>query len=184
MGITATPLDIPDVLLLEPEVFTDARGTFFEAWNRADFVEATGWEGGLVQDNQSRSEAGVLRGLHFQLPRAQGKLVRVVAGSAFTVAVDIRRSSPTFGRAVSAELSEDNHFQLWLPPGFAHGFLALGAPTEVLYKVTAYFDPSCDRGVRWDDPSLAIDWPLGGSDPLVSERDRNAPLLRDAEVYP
>jgi dTDP-4-dehydrorhamnose 3,5-epimerase len=184
MGITATPLDIPDVMLLEPEVFGDDRGNFFEAWNHSDFVDATGCHYRFVQDNQSRSKAGVLRGLHFQLPRAQGKLVRVLVGSAFTVAVDVRRSSPTFGKAVSVEISEENRFQLWLPPGFAHGFLALGSPTEVLYKVTAYFDPGCDREVRWNDPALRIDWPLDGGEPLVSQRDRNAPLLRDAEVYP
>ena len=184
MAITATPLEIPDVLLIEPEVFGDERGNFFEAWNHADFVEATGCRDAFVQDNQSRSSAGVLRGLHFQLPRTQGKLVRVLVGSAFTVAVDVRRSSPTFCKAVAAELSEDNHYQLWLPPGFAHGFLALGSPTEVLYKVTAYFDPECDREVRWNDPALQIDWPLGDREPLISRRDRNAPLLRDAEVYP
>lgn len=184
MAITATPLEIPDVLLIEPEVFGDERGNFFEAWNHADFVKATGCSERFVQDNQSRSRAGVLRGLHFQLPRAQGKLVRVLAGSAFTVAVDVRSSSPTYGKAVSAEISEDNRHQLWLPPGFAHGFLALGSPTEVLYKVTEYFDPGCDREVRWNDPALDIDWPLGNIEPLISSRDLNAPLLRDAEVYP
>lgn len=184
MGITTTPLAIPDVLLIEPEVFSDERGNFFEAWNHADFMEATGCEHQFVQDNQSRSAAGVVRGLHYQLPRPQGKLVRVLSGSAFTAAVDLRKSSPTFGRAVSAELSEGNHLQLWLPPGFAHGFMALDTPTEVVYKVTDYFDPGCDRAIRWDDPVLGIDWPLSGADPVISERDGNAPLLRDIEVYP
>ena len=183
MSITATALEIPDVLLLEPELFTDERGTFFEVWNQADFVAATGCRHDFVQDNQSRSRRGVLRGLHYQLPQPQGKLVRVATGRAFMVAVDIRRSSATFSRAVTAELSEDNRRQLWIPPGFAHGFLSLSDPTDVLYKVTEFFSPECDRELRWNDPALGIDWPLGGSDPSMSTRDRNAPLLEEARVY-
>jgi dTDP-4-dehydrorhamnose 3,5-epimerase len=183
MSLSATALDIPDVLLLEPELFTDERGIFFEVWNQADFVAATGCREQFVQDNQSRSRCGVLRGLHYQLPWPQGKLVRVATGRAFMVAADLRQRSATFGRAVTAELSEDNHRQLWIPSGFAHGFLSLSDPTDVLYKVTEYFSLECDRELRWNDPTLGIEWPPLGRDPIMSLRDRHAPLLADALVY-
>lgn len=183
MAISVTPLEIPDVLLLQPQLHEDERGYFFEAWNDADFTAATGCSDAFVQDNHSRSSAGVVRGLHYQLPNPQGKLVRVTLGSAFVVAVDVRRSSPTFGGAVSVELTASNFAQLWLPPGFAHGFLSLEDPTDVLYKVTAYFAPECDRELRWNDPALAVAWPITNGAPLMSEKDRMAPLLADAVVY-
>ena len=183
MSMTARALEIPDVLVLEPEVYADARGHFFEAWNEAAFVTATGQQNRFVQDNQSRSRAGVIRGLHYQLPDPQGKLVRVVTGEVFAVAVDIRRSSDSFGRWVSASISAENRKQLWLPPGFAHGFLALADPTDVLYKVTAFYRPGHDRVVRWDDPALGIAWPVGETEPALSEKDQSAPLLADAEVF-
>ncbi len=183
MSINATPLEIPEVLLLEPKVHPDSRGHFFEAWNSIEFAEATGYHGGFVQDNQSRSRAGVLRGLHYQLPRPQGKVVRVATGSAFMVAVDLRQSSATFGNAATALLSADDHRQLWIPPGFAHGFLSVGDPTDVLYKVTAHFAPTCDHELRWNDPDLGINWPLDELEPTMSDRDKNASLLRDAELY-
>lgn len=183
MSITATALEVPDVLLLEPEVFTDQRGTFFEVWNHAAFTEVTGCDDQFVQDNQSRSRKGVLRGLHYQQPNPQGKLVRVGRGRAFTVAVDLRRDSASFGRAATSELSASDRLQLWIPPGFAHGFLALEDATDVLYKVTAYFSPQSDRELRWNDPVLGIDWPLSGREPMMSDRDRCAPLLADAPIY-
>ncbi len=183
MAIEATPLAIPDVILLQPNVYQDERGHFFEVWNAAEFVAATGCTEPFVQDNQSQSQANVVRGLHYQIRKPQGKLVRVVAGSAFMVALDIRRSSPTFGEAVTRVLSAENHLQLWVPPGFAHGFLAQHDPTEVLYKVTAYFAPDCEREVKWDDPALGIDWPLDGAEPMLSDRDMAAPLLADADVF-
>ncbi len=176
-------LDIPDVLVLEPTVHADHRGHFFEAWNERDFVAATQSPGRFVQDNQSRSRFGVLRGLHYQLPNPQGKLVRVLTGEAFAVAVDIRRSSSTFGKWVGTVLSAENHGQLWIPTGFAHGFLAQNDPTEILYKVTDFYAPGCDRVIRWDDPAIGIEWPLGESRPILSDRDHEAPALADAEVF-
>ncbi len=173
MPITVTPTAIADVLILEPRVFGDARGFFFESFNQRDFEAATGLRGvTFVQDNHSRSARGVLRSLHYQvLPHAQGKLVRVVRGAAFDVAVDIRPDSPTYGRWVGVELSESNHRQLWIPPGLAHGFLTLSDEADFLYKTTDYYSPAHERCIRWDDPTLAIEWPLGGRAPVVSEKD-------------
>jgi len=180
---SATPLALPEVLLLEPRVFEDARGTFFEAWNAAAFADLAGDDLAFVQDNHSTSSAGVLRGLHYQLPpSAQGKLVRVIAGSAFDVVVDVRRSSPRFGQWASIELSSENRHQVWIPSGFAHGLLALSDRVEVLYKVTGFHDPASEQVVRWDDPAIGIDWPLA-TRPILSERDRSAPALADAAVF-
>ena len=172
-----TPLAVPDVLLLEPKVFGDERGFFYESFNQDVFRKATGLDVHFVQDNHSRSARNVLRGLHYQIaPKAQGKLVRAVAGEVFDVAVDIREKSPTFGQWVGELLSADNKRQLWIPPGFAHGFLVLSEYAEFLYKTTDYYAPECERGIRWDDPELAIPWPLTG-EPVVSEKDaKNAPL--------
>ena len=180
----AVPLTIPEVVLLEPTVFRDDRGYFFESFNQRVFEEAIGQRAAFVQDNHSLSARGVLRGLHYQLPpHAQGKLVRVTAGAAFDVAVDIRRSSPTFGRWVGAELSADNFRQLWIPPGFAHGFVALADGTQFLYKTTDVWIKACDRAIRWDDPALAIDWPLPLGAPRVAAKDAAAPLLGDADLF-
>ncbi len=170
--------------ILEPHVFSDERGFFFESFNQRTFEEATGVSLPFIQDNHSRSVKGVLRGLHYQLPpAAQGKLVRVTRGTVFDVAVDIRRSSPTFGDWVGYELSEDNFLQLWIPPGFAHGFLALTDVADLQYKATAYYAPDLDRAIRWDDPRIGIDWPLEGIRPIVSTRDGSAPSLAEAEVF-
>jgi len=173
MPVTVTPTAIADVLILEPRVFGDARGFFFESFNQRDFEAATGLRGvTFVQDNHSRSARGVLRGLHYQAPpHAQGKLVRVVRGAVFDVAVDIRPDSPTYGRWVGVELSESNHRQLWIPPGLAHGFLTLSDEADFLYKTTDYYSPAHEHCIRWDDPTLAIEWPLGGREPQVSEKD-------------
>lgn len=173
MKVTATA--IPDVLLLEPRVFGDARGFFSESWNERVFREATGVETRFVQDNHSRSSRGVLRGLHVQTVQPQGKLVRAVRGRVFDVAVDIRPRSPTFGRWVGAELSEDNHRQLWVPAGLAHGFLVLSESADFLYKTTDYYAPQHERCFAWDDPQIGIAWPLheaGVEQPLLSEKDR------------
>lgn len=176
-------LAIPEVLLITPRVFGDARGFFFESFNAQRFIDITGVTLPFVQDNHSKSVRGVLRGLHYQLPpRAQGKLVRVTQGEVFDVAVDIRRSSPTFGRWVGAHLSADNHRQLWVPPGFAHGFLTLSESAEFLYKTTDYYAPECERVIRWDDAALAIEWP-GGHTPQLAARDAAAPGLAEAEVF-
>lgn len=178
-----TALAIPDVLLFEPKVFGDARGFFLESYNRKAFDEATGTRIEFVQDNHSRSGRGVLRGLHYQLPpKAQGKLVRVVRGVVFDVAVDIRRSSPTFGKWVGAELSEDNHRQLWIPPGFAHGFVVLSDSADFQYKVTEYWSPEHERSILWSDPALGIHWPLDSA-PALSAKDAAAPLFSNAEVF-
>jgi dTDP-4-dehydrorhamnose 3,5-epimerase len=178
-----TPLAVPDVLSIEPVVHRDDRGLFLESWNRKSFVEHTGVDADFVQDNHSRSRKGVLRGLHYQLePMAQGKLVRVVQGVLFDVAVDIRRSSETFGRWVGLQLSAENHRQLWVPPGFAHGFFALTDPADLVYKTTEYYSAEHDRSIRWDDPDIGIDWPLDG-DPILSDKDATAPYLRDVEVF-
>ncbi len=155
----ATPTAIADVLLLEPRVFGDARGFFFESFNERVFRQATGVDRPFVQDNHSRSAQGVLRGLHYQIQQPQGKLVRVVRGAVFDVAVDIRKRSPTFGQWVGVELSEDNHRQLWIPPGLAHGFLVLSESADFLYKTTDYYAPEHERCIAWDDPQLAIAWP-------------------------
>ncbi|MGV3727517.1 dTDP-4-dehydrorhamnose 3,5-epimerase [Hydrogenophaga sp.] len=165
-----TPTTIPDVLLIEPKVFGDARGFFFESFNQKAFNEATGLDVNFVQDNHSRSAKGVLRGLHYQVQQPQGKLVRVVRGAVFDVAVDIRKGSPTFGKWVGTELSEHNHRQLWVPAGLAHGFLVLSESADFLYKTTDYYAPSHERCIRWDDPTLAIEWPRANP-PLVSAKD-------------
>ncbi len=173
---------IPDVVILEPKVFGDSRGFFLESFNARAFRAATGLEVDFVQDNHSRSGRGVLRGLHYQLLQPQGKLVRVVRGSVFDVAVDIRRSSPTFGQWAGAELSEDNHRQLWVPPGFAHGFVVLSESADFLYKTTDYYAPEHERCIAWNDPALGIDWQFEGT-PLLSAKDRDGRLLSDAEVF-
>lgn len=178
----ATRLAIPDVVLIEPRVFGDARGFFYESYNREAFREATGCDPDFVQDNHSRSARGVLRGLHYQLPpHAQGKLVRVVAGEVFDVAVDIRRASPTFGRWVGTVLSAENRRQMWVPPGFAHGFVTLSESAEFLYKTTNYYAPSHERCIRWDDPAIGVDWPLAG-EPQLSGKDRLGVDLSAAEL--
>jgi dTDP-4-dehydrorhamnose 3,5-epimerase len=175
---------IPDLLILEPQVFGDARGFFVESWNQRRFDEAVGAPVTFVQDNHSRSARGVLRGLHFQLPpHAQGKLVRVVQGRVFDVALDVRRSSSTFGRWAGVELSADNHRQFWIPPGFAHGFLVLSESADFLYKTTDFHAPACERAVRWDDPSLAIDWPEPDLARALSAKDLAAPFLADADLF-
>ncbi len=172
---------LPGVLLLEPKVFGDARGFFLESWNRQTFAER-GLNLDFVQDNHSRSARGVLRGLHFQLNDPQGKLVRVTSGAVFDVAVDLRRSSPHFGQWVGYELSVDNQRMLWVPPGFGHGFLVLSESADFLYKTTAYYAPQWDRGIRWDDPEIAVQWPMQG-ELTLSAKDKVLPLLKDAEVY-
>jgi dTDP-4-dehydrorhamnose 3,5-epimerase len=175
--------EIPDVLILEPKVFGDARGFFFESWNEKVFREAAGVTASFVQDNHSRSAKGVLRGLHYQLKQPQGKLVRVVRGAVFDVAVDVRRSSPTFGQWVGTELTEGNHRQFWVPPGFAHGFVVLSDSADFLYKATDYYAPEHERCVLWNDPSLAIRWPDLGSAPQLSSKDRDGKRLSEAQVF-
>lgn len=175
--------EIPDLLIIEPKVFGDARGFFFESYNEKVWREATGLTTRFVQDNHSRSVKGVLRGLHYQMKQPQGKLVRVVIGEVFDVAVDIRRSSDTFGRWVGVRLSAENKRQLWVPEGFAHGFLVLSEVAEFLYKATDFYAPEHERGILWNDPRLAIDWPLDEA-PTLSEKDRRAPRFTAAEVYP
>ncbi len=180
----AIPTAIPEVLILEPKVFGDARGFFFESFNQKAFNEATGLNLNFVQDNHSRSAKGVLRGLHYQLPpHAQGKLVRVVRGAVFDVAVDIRQGSPTFGQWVGVELSEDNHRQLWIPPGFAHGFLTLSDSADFLYKTTNYYAPSHERCIAWNDPQIGIQWPDIGMAPLLSAKDQTGLSLSEIEVF-
>lgn len=176
-----TPLEIPEVLLLEPKVFGDDRGFFMEMFHAARYGEA-GIHGPFVQDNYSRSAKGTLRGLHFQEPRAQGKLVQVLAGAVYDVAVDVRRGSPTFGRWVAAELSAENRRQLWIPPGFAHGFCVVSDSADFHYKCTALYAPETERGIAWNDPALAIPWPV--REPLLSPKDARAPRLQDAPVLP
>jgi dTDP-4-dehydrorhamnose 3,5-epimerase len=175
----ATRLSILEVVLIEPKVFGDARGFFFESFNQKAFNEATGTNHQFVQDNHSRSSRGVLRGLHYQIQQPQGKLVRVARGAVFDVAVDIRRSSPTFGQWVGAELTEDNQHQLWVPPGFAHGFVVLSESADFLYKTTDYYAPQHERSIAWNDPSIGISWPAlaQGQQPLLSAKDSAAPLL-------
>jgi dTDP-4-dehydrorhamnose 3,5-epimerase len=180
--MNAIPLSIPEVILFEPKVFGDERGFFFESFNQARFEAAVGRSVPFVQDNHSKSSKGVLRGLHYQVQQAQGKLVRVAQGEVFDVAVDLRKSSPTFGRWVGALLSGDNKKQLWVPPGFAHGFVVLSDTAEFLYKTTDYYAPAHERSLLWNDPALGIEWPLQ-SEPVLSEKDRNAKLLSAAEVY-
>lgn len=169
--------------LLEPTVYLDERGSFHESFNKSEFADLTGFEGEFVQDNHSTSARGVLRGLHYQAePQAQGKLVRVARGSVFDVAVDVRKSSPTFGQWFGAELSGDNRRQLWIPIGLAHGFLVLAGPADLLYKVTDYYSSEHDRSIRWNDPEIGIEWPVDG-EPILSDRDATAPYLAEAEVF-
>jgi dTDP-4-dehydrorhamnose 3,5-epimerase len=178
------PAAIPDVMLVRPQVFTDERGHFFESWQQEKF-EAAGLPFKFVQDNENRSVRHVLRGLHYQLRQPQGKLVRVVTGSVFDVAVDLRRSSPTFGQWVGAVLTQENHTLMWVPPGFAHGFLVLSEAAHFLYKCTDFYSPKDEHAIRWDDPDLAISWPLPpGTAPALSARDAAARAFRDAESYP
>ncbi|MBI3529683.1 MAG: dTDP-4-dehydrorhamnose 3,5-epimerase [Betaproteobacteria bacterium] len=178
-----TPGALPEILMLEPRVFGDERGFFLESYNQRVFREATGIDANFVQDNHSRSARNVLRGLHYQLKQAQGKLVRVVAGEVFDVAVDLRRSSPRYGRWMGLQLSAENKRMLWIPAGFAHGFLALSEFAEVLYKATDYYAPERERCVLWNDPDIGVDWPLTGV-PLVSERDGRGVALKLAETFP
>ena len=178
----AIPQAIPDVMILEPRVLSDERGFFFESFNQRDFEQATGLTRSFVQDNHSRSARGVLRGLHYQVAQAQGKLVRVCAGEIFDVAVDLRRASPTFGKWVGAVLSAENKRQLWIPEGFAHGFLVLSDMAEVLYKATDYYAAQHERCIRWDDPTLGIVWPCQQA-PRLSDKDRAGALLSNAPLY-
>lgn len=179
----ATRLSIPDVILFTPKVFGDERGFFFESFNQQCFEELTGLKREFVQDNHSKSQQGVLRGLHYQLPpKAQGKLVRVVQGDVFDVAVDIRKSSPTFGRWVGAKLSADNKQQMWIPEGFAHGFVTLSDTAEFLYKTTEYYAPEYERCIAWDEAEIGIDWPFSQA-PVLSGKDQQGLLLKTAEVF-
>ena len=178
-----TPTAIPDVLIIEPKVFGDTRGFFYESFNGRAFDEAVGRHVEFVQDNHSRSSKGVLRGLHYQIQQPQGKLVRVARGAVFDVAVDIRKSSPTFGKWVGVELSEDNHRQLWVPPGFAHGFLVLSQTADFLYKTTEYYAPEHERCIAWNDPALAIAWPDMGMAPCLSGKDKLGLDLAVAPVF-
>lgn len=181
MKVTKTA--VPDVIVLEPKVLGDGRGFFFESYNQKAFEEATGLSPVFVQDNHSKSTKGVLRGLHYQLPpKAQGKLVRVVQGEVFDVSVDIRKSSPTFGHWVGEVLSAENKKQLWIPEGFAHGFLALSDTAEFLYKTTEYYAPDLERCIRWDDPDINIVWPVG-SNVYMSDRDQKALRIKNADVF-
>jgi dTDP-4-dehydrorhamnose 3,5-epimerase len=176
------PTAIPEVLIIEPKVFGDARGFFFESFNQKAFNEATGLDVKFVQDNHSRSAKGVLRGLHYQVQQPQGKLVRVVRGAVFDVAVDIRQGSPTVGKWVGAELTEGNHRQLWVPTGFAHGFLVLSESADFLYKTTDYYAPHHERCIAWNDPDIGIEWPAD-SLPLLSVKDQSGKQLKDADLF-
>jgi dTDP-4-dehydrorhamnose 3,5-epimerase len=180
--VIVTRTAIPDVLVVEPKVFGDARGFFLESWNAQAFA-AAGIPAAFVQDNHSRSPRSVLRGLHYQIRQPQGKLVRVVAGEVFDVAVDLRRASPTFGRWVGERLSAENKRMLWIPPGFGHGFLVLSESADFLYKTTDYYAPEHERVIAWNDPDLAIKWPIAGT-PTLSGRDTAGARFRDAEVFP
>jgi len=180
LKITAT--EIPEVLLLEPRIFRDSRGFFFESYNRRDFRDATGVDVEFVQDNESFSMQGVLRGLHYQIRQPQGKLVHAVEGEIFDVAVDLRRSSTTFGRWVATVLSARTHRMIWIPPGFAHGYLALSDRVTVLYKATAYYAPAHERTILWSDPALAVQWPLS-VEPIVAEKDLRGASFKTAEVF-
>ena len=180
MNVIST--DIPDVLIIEPRVFGDARGFFMETWNAAGFA-AAGLDLGFVQDNHSRSQKGVLRGMHFQNPGPQGKLVRVTRGAVFDVAVDLRASSPTFGKWVGAELSAENKRMFWVPEGFAHGFLTLEDDTDFLYKCTAPYAPQSEFSLAWDDPAVGIEWPLDGLNPIISDKDARGLALAEVPVF-
>lgn len=180
MKIVAT--DLPEVLVIEPQMFRDARGTFWESFNERRFFELTGLKTAFVQDNHTISVKGALRGLHYQIRQPQGKLVRVVAGKVFDVAVDLRKTSPAFGCWTATILSAENKLQMWIPAGFAHGFLVLSDSAEFLYKVTDYYAPEHERAIRWDDPVIGIDWPIKAA-PLLSVKDQGALWLDDAEVF-
>jgi len=177
------PTTIPDLLILEPKLHGDHRGYFMETWRQSNFAKH-GLPTNFVQDNQSKSQQGTLRGLHYQLAQPQGKLVRVISGEVFDVAVDLRKSSATFGQWDGVKLSSDNRRQLWVPPGFAHGFYVLSDSAEVVYKCTEYYAPEDERGLLWNDPELDIEWPLLAPEPILSDKDRAARLLEDAELYP
>ena len=177
------PSELPGVIVLEPTVHGDARGHFFESYNRRTLAQSAGIDVEFVQENQSRSVRSVLRGLHYQIRQPQGKLVRVLQGSIFDVAVDIRASSPHFGRWVGMILSAENQRMAWVPPGFAHGFLVLSDSADFLYKVTDYWAPEHERSIRWNDPELGIQWPISGA-PVLSAKDQAAPSLREADLYP
>lgn len=181
MKVTATA--IPDVLVIEPKVFGDARGFFYESFNAAAFRDATGLDVNFVQDNHSRSAQGVLRGLHYQIENAQGKLVRCVRGAVFDVAVDLRKSSPTFGQWTGVELNDTNHKQFWVPPGFGHGFVVLSESADFLYKTTAYYSPTHERAIAWNDPAIGIQWPDPGVDIQLSAKDQLGKSLSAAEVF-
>ena len=182
MAYKIIPTSLSDVLILEPQVFGDERGFFFESFNAEDFEVATGVKATFVQDNHSRSQEGVLRGLHYQVEQPQGKLIRVVIGEIFDVAVDVRRNSPDFGKWVGVNLSAENRRQLWVPEGFAHGFYALAQSSDVLYKTTAYYAPEHERTLLWNDPHLGISWPIVGS-PSLSAKDRVGRAFEDSELF-
>jgi dTDP-4-dehydrorhamnose 3,5-epimerase len=182
MRLSVTPTAIPEVLVLVPHMFEDVRGSFIESFNARDFAAATGIHTPFVQDNQSLSTRGVLRGMHYQVTHPQGKLIRVIEGSVFDVAVDLRRSSPTFGRWVGETLSADNRRQMWIPPGFAHGFVVLGERAQCLYKTTEYWHPDSERILRWDDPAIGIEWPIGFA-PQLADKDANAQPLTVVETF-
>ena len=177
-----TPTAIPEVLIIEPKVFGDERGFFFESYNRRQFAELIGRDVNFVQDNHSRSVKNVLRGLHYQIRQPQGKLVRVVQGAVFDVVVDIRRSSPTFGQHVTEELSAENKRMLWIPEGFAHGFVVISNTAEFLYKTTDYWAPEFERSIAWNDPAIAINWPIQG-EPALSAKDQHGKLLEETELF-
>lgn len=179
----ATATAIPDVLIIEPKVFGDSRGFFFESFNQTAFDEAVGSHVDFVQDNHSRSAKGVLRGLHYQIQKPQGKLVRVTRGSVYDAVVDIRRSSPTFGQWVGVELTEENHRQLWVPPGLAHGFVVTSESADFLYKTTEFYAPAHERAILWNDPDLGITWPELGMAPLLSAKDAVASPFKTAETF-
>jgi dTDP-4-dehydrorhamnose 3,5-epimerase len=182
MPYTITPTQLPEVLILEPKVFGDARGFFYESFNQRDFAQATGLEVEFVQDNHSRSVKGVLRGLHYQIQHPQGKLVRVTQGAVFDVVVDLRRSSPNFGKWDGVLLSADNKRQLWVPPGFAHGFVVTSDTAEFLYKTTDYWHPEFERSLLWNDPAVGVQWPLQ-AEPQLAAKDAAAMTLAEAEVF-
>ena len=176
-------MKISGVVIIQPKVFEDQRGFFMESYQKQVFVEA-GIDYEFVQDNHSSSQGSTLRGLHYQIIQPQGKLVRVIIGEIFDVAVDLRKNSPSFGSWIGAYLSAENKHSLWIPPGFAHGFFALSHRADVIYKTTDYYNQEGERGIRWDDPDLAIDWPIPeGTEPIISNKDLNAPLFKDAEVF-
>tara|TARA_Y100001936_G_scaffold252558_1_gene312743 strand:- start:30362 stop:30910 length:549 start_codon:yes stop_codon:yes gene_type:complete len=178
------PTSIPEVLIIEPNIFSDNRGFFFESFNENEFFKNTGLNVRFVQDNHSQSMKGVLRGLHYQIQKPQGKLVRVIRGAVFDVAVDIRKSSPTFGKWAGVELTESNYRQLWAPIGFAHGFLVLSDSADFLYKVTDYYTPKFERSILWNDPNIGIKWPLLSKEPQLSTKDKTSLPLEQADIYP